>query len=240
VDGKNTSMETWCNQLRETGGRGGAFSRALMEEERRKQTRLATLSASIGLPLYETHTYHLPGDRGRMDRRCAELEKAGWKLSVRLLDTRDGQLLLRDVNVAAKALAATVRDPHFERCTALVSPYKDPTTSGTVLVSSGDALLEMVNGPHYWLTKSPPEGVSILRCWYRFPSPSVQYSTDDPAERLQLFQSLRDVVRMTVGVSLRQLSEIRSSLYAEYHWRSDLGYRFLECSYSSVWTGGPL
>lgn len=231
-------MEAWCDRLRETGRSGAAFSCALMEQERQKQDRLATLSASIGLPLYETHTYQLPDERGRMVRLCGELEKAGWKLSVRLLDARDGHLLLRDVDVGAKALAATVRAPRFQRCTARVSPYKEPTTSGTVLVDSGDALLEMVNGPHYWLTKLPPKGVSIVRCWYRFPSPSVQYSTADPAERLVLLQSLRDVVRMALGVTLRQLSEIQTSLYAEYHWRSDLGYKFLECSYSWVWTAG--
>lgn len=229
-------MEAWCTRLREKGEGHGLFARALMEEEGRKEARLAALSKSIGLPLHDAYSLEIPKDRVRVIALCRDLKNAGWKISVRLVGARDGRLLFRDVDVSvAKVAGALGRFPRREPCTVRVSPYKEPTVSGTVLVTSGDACLEMVHGPHYWLTKAPPIGVPILRCWYRFPYLSVQHSTEDPEERIVLFRDLKTVVRIALGISIRQLPEMKSSLYAEYHWRSDLGYRFLECSYSWVW-----
>jgi hypothetical protein len=240
ITGISNSMSEWCARLQETGGKGGLFVRAVMAEDERKLARLETLSRSIGLPLYETHSFELPEGIPRVIGLCSTLVKAGWKLSFRLMDTNDRRLLFRDVDADVRTVVAAIgSQPRGQQCIARVSPYKEPTISGTVLVASGDALLEMVYGPHYWLTKVPPEGVAILSCWYRFPHLSVQHSTDDLQERVVLYRSLRNVVRIALGVSLRQLPEVRSSLYAEYHWRRDLGYRFLECSYSSAWTGGP-
>ena len=231
-------MEAWCAQLLGAGERNRLFARALMEEEDRKLTRLATLSKSIGLPVNPTYVFTLPKDTGRVIGLCSDLEQTGWKVSFRLMNG-DGRLVFRDVNAEVPIVAAAMAGlAHSHKCTARVSPYKEPTISGTVLVTSGDARLEMVYGPHYWLTKGAPQGVSILSCWYRFPHVAMRYSTDNATQRTALFAGFRDVVRIALGVSIRALPEMRSSLYAEYHWRSDIGYRFLECSCSWAWTGG--
>jgi hypothetical protein len=230
-------MEAWCARLLETGARARRFAFALMEEEKRKLVRLATLSNSIGLPLHKTYSFDLPRDKRRIIGLCSSLEKMGCKLSFRLTG-EDGRLLFRDVDAHMPIIAAIIAHlPHPHRSTAHVSPYKEPTISGNVLVASGNAWLELVYGPHYWLTKGAPSGVGVLRCCYRFPHLSVQYSTQDRQQRAILLGQLKDVLRMALGVSIRMLPEVSPSLYAEYHWRRDLGYRFLECSYSAAWTG---
>lgn len=239
VTGQSSSINEWCARLLETGGKAGAFARAIMEEDELKLARLATLSQSMGLPLYETYSFVLPEGTARVVDLCSELAKAGWKLSVRLMGTSDRRLLFREVDASVAMLVAAMATlSGDQQCIAHISPFKEPTISGTVLVVSGDAFLEMVYGPHYWLTKAPPEGVVIFRSWYRLPHLSVRYSTDAVQQRIVLLRSLRDIVRIALGLNLRQLPETRSFLYAEYHWRSDLGYRFLDCSYSGAWTGG--
>src|SRR5208282_3170183 len=168
---------------------------------------------------------------------CRDLEGAGWKLSFRLTG-EDGRLLFRDVDADTPTIAAIMAHlPRPHRSTARVSPYKEPTISGSVLVTSESARLELLYGPHYWLTKGAPSGTRILSCWYRSPYLSVQYSTEDAKQRAILFRHFTDVLRMALGINIRTLAEISPSLYAEYHWRNDVGYRFLECSYSWAWTG---
>ena len=235
---EGSSMEAWCARLTEAGERGRRFACALMEEEERKQARLENLSNSVGLPLHKTYLFDLPKDRQRLTRLCHDLEGAGWKLSFRLTG-EDGRLLFRDVDADTRTIAAIMAHlPRPHHSTARVSPYKEPTISGTVLVTSGSACLELVYGPHYWLTKGAPSGMRILSCSYRFPHLSVQYSTQDPKQRAVLFGQLKEVLHIALGLGIRTLAELNPSLYAEYHWRRDLGYRFLECSYSWVWTGG--
>lgn len=234
---KRTSMEEWCTRVLEAGGKAAALARALLAEEEEKLVRLEALASSIGLPLHENHCFTLPDQSAELLDMCRALSRDGWKLSLRILD-RAGRLLFRDVDSKPVSLPVQLR-LHAQNGAyrARLSPYKEPDASGTVMISAGDTRLEMVYGPHYWLTKAPPEGVSILRCRYEFPFISLKYSTEDPLQRRALFRHLKNIVRMTLGINIRQLPELNSSLYAEYHWRSDQGYKFLECSFSPVWTG---
>jgi len=220
------------------GGVSEIFARSLLKEEEGKLARLTSLSATIGLPVYETFEFLLPTQAEKLLRLVSHLTRDQWKLSCRMMNVVDGRLVFRhldiDVNIATAAIAEIPQD---QRCTASISPYKEPTISGTALVSRGNANLEMVYGPHFWLTKAAPEGIDVLRCWYSFPSVSIRYSTPDPAERLTLFVHLKRVLDITLGLSIKHVRDAESALYAEYHWRADLGYRFLDCSYSRVWTG---
>lgn len=235
--GASTSMNWWGKRLLGIGGRAALFARTIMSEDERKRARLITLSSSIGLPVYEVQLFEIPRETQKLIKVCGQLERAGWKMSFRLTDPTDGRLVFRHLNVSSRLVAVTVgRLGLADRCSASVSVYKDPTISGTVLIDSGDVWLELVYGPHYWLTKTPPPGITVLRCWYRFPHLSVEYSTTEPEQREVLLDNLNDIVRMSLGMGLRQLPETGRSLYAEYHWREDLGYRFLDCSCSWAWT----
>lgn len=232
-------MEAWCSRLQETGQAGRHFARTLMEEEGRKLARLTALSATIGLPLHNNYLFKLPREIRQMIRQCRALKRLGWKLSFRLTG-KDGRLLFRDVDADVDEVTDFAENlPRTRQSAARLSPYKEPTVSGTLLAASGSAWLEIVYGPHYWLTKSAPPDVQILSCSYRFPQLSVQYSTEDENLRAFLFKQLRDILRITLGVRVRMLAELNPSVYAEYHWHSDFGYRFLECSYARVWTCGP-
>ena len=132
-------------------------------------------------------------------------------------------------------MSAIARLPQGRQCVVRVSPYKEPTISGTVLVTTGGARLEVVYGPHYLLTKAAPPGVTILSCWYVCPYVSIKYSTNDEKQRVVLYRNFRDVVHIALGFNIRTLADIRRSAYAEYNWRSDIGYKFFECSYSMAW-----
>jgi hypothetical protein len=231
INDESTSMNWWSNRLLNKGGRATRFAHEILKEDKDKPARLASLSASIGLPLYETHSFEHPRDADRVTSLCRRLATAGWKINFRMLDSSEGHLLFRHVDVNVKMVATMLARLRQQQCTVIVSPYKAPTISGTVLVDSGNTWLEMVYGPHYWLSKISPTGVDVLRCWYHFPHLSVQYSTDDQKQRDVLFHNLSEVVHITLGITLRQLSETQRSLYAEYHWRNDIGYRFLDCSY---------
>jgi hypothetical protein len=123
--------------------------------------------------------------------------------------------------------------------TMLVSltPNKRPEVSGTLLARDGDALMEMVYGPHHWLTKAPPSCVELQRCWFMFPHISVKYSTSETAHRKVLFEHLKTMIRITLGIGLGEFRERFDSVYAEFQWDSKSGYRFFEISYSWVWTG---
>jgi len=195
--------------------------------------------AAAGVRMHKTYLFTLPREAEGCIAVCRDLEATGWVLTVRIVDVNDGSLVFRTVDSDAGPIATAVaRLPLNHLYTATITPNKNATISGTILVRKGDACMEMIYGPHHWLTKSAPEGVTVLRCWYCFPHCSVRYSTDQLDYRLALFQNLRDVVRIALGMSLRQLSHTRSALYVEYQWNQELGYKFFDCSYSEVWTGG--
>ena len=236
--GERTSMNWWAKGLIGLKRGRETFVRALVTEEEAKLSRLNWLSAALGLPVYQTFEYTLPLGRKRILERIGCEIAAGWKVSVRVMDLQDARLIYRNLDVDVGSVSAFIdKNPRGGRYSLTVSPYKEPRISGTLLVRNGDACLEMVDGPHFWLTKGMPDSVIVDRCWYGFPGVSVEYSTTDAERRARLCVHLRSVVALTLGVNIRHMPELGGSLYAEYHWREDLGFRFLDCSYSPVWTG---
>ena len=230
-----TSMSFWIEKIREVSKKNDVFARDLLVEEVSKTNRLSEMSSGFGLPIYETYNFILPNEVESCRALCNDRKKNGWKLSLRFSDLQ-GQLIFRHLDMDLDDVMAAIENlEHLDRFEIRVDPYKIPTISGTIWVRHGDVHLELVCGPHKWLTKAAPQANSVFSCSYNYLS--VKYSTDDLNTRRILFRCLKDVVRITLGLNIRQLPEIQQSVYAEFHWHKSLGYRFLECSFSSVWTG---
>lgn len=230
-------MEAWCSRLNEVSGeKHKLFFQRIMEEDKKKASRLKTLCDTVSLPLYSNYVFIMPDEQEHVISLCNSLVNSGWKLSVKLSAT-DGPVIFRDVDVDVQTVVlAIARLPDRRQCIVRVNPYKEPTISGTVLVTTQGARLEMVYGPHYWLTKAAPSDVTVFSCWYVFPYLSIKYSTADEQQRTSIYRNFRDIVHLTLGSDIRRLSDIGRTVYAEYSWRSDLGYRFFDCSYSKAWT----
>jgi len=232
-----TSMNYWARMIKNKIDANNCYANALLEEEYNKESRLIYLSNTIGLPVYNTFHFILPEEMHKLMSLCNESLNDGWKLSLRLMDSKNEQLLFRNLDVDTKdVLSATERLSSIDVINASIRPYKTPTISGTLLINHSDVLLEIVFGPHNWLTKSPPLGFTIYNCKYCFPHLSVKYSIEDTNLRGTLYRILQDVIMIVFGLSLRQLSEVDNSVYAEFIWLEDLGYKFYECSFSDVWT----
>lgn len=212
-----------------------AFLQPLMSEEASKRKRLSEMASSFGLPIYESFRFAIPNETDRCLALCDRKIKEEWKLSVRLSIPSPEKLVFRQLDIDVNGIIQAIEEHKQLGALAVrVDPYKIPVLSGTLLVSKGDAHLEMVFGPHKWLTKSAPSENLVYRCTYRYLS--VKHSTLDLRIRKTLFRCMQDVVRITLGVNIRQLAETQQSVYAEFHWHDYLGYRFLECSFSPIWT----
>lgn len=230
-------MNYWAQSIKSCVDINNYYANALLEEEFNKHSRLKQLSNSIGLPIYKNYYFILPKDIKLFENFCDEKLKKGWKLSLRLMDSKEEQLLFRNLDVDTKeALIAVEKLSGVNIIKANIRPYKIPSISGTLLVSHSDILLEIVFGPHNWLTKSLPVGTTIYNCRYIFPHLTVKYSTEEPNMRINLYRILKDIVDIVFGLSIRQLAEIDKSVYAEFIWNEEIGYRFYECSFSDVWT----
>ncbi|MDA8162243.1 MAG: hypothetical protein M0022_04960 [Desulfobacteraceae bacterium] len=231
-------MSKWCKGLLKVGGRGEVFAKALLKEDAGKKARLASTLAASGVTLNKEFVFIVPQEKDKLVKISHQMERAGWKLTFRIINPNDRRLVFRALDKDAQAISDAIARLDLSRQWIVsVSPNKDPLFSGTVLMSEGDVYMEMVYGPHNWLTKVSPEGVTIFSCWYCLPHVSVQYSTTDQERRLTLYRCLNDVARIMLGMSLRQISETKKSLYAEFQWHKDLGYRFFDCSFSWAWSG---
>lgn len=231
-------MGEWCKKLLKVGGRGEVLAKALLEEDSGKKGRIANILSTAGIPSIKDVVFIVPQEKDKLMKLSRQMEKAGWKLTFRIITPNDRSVVFRALDKDAQAISDAITRLDLSRQWVVsVSPNKDPLFSGTALVSEGDAYMEMVYGPHNWLTKVAPEGVTIFSCWYCLPHVSVRYSTIEQERRLALYRCLNDVTRITLGMSLRQISETKKSLYAEFQWHKDLGYRFFDCSSSWAWTG---
>lgn len=232
-----TSMNYWAHMIKKNIDENDFYANALLEEEFSKKARLKDLSNTLGLPIYDTFHFILPNENNIFIDLCNKKIKNGWKLSLRLMDLKEEQLLFRNLDINIKEVLSLIeRLNKIETIKASIRPYKTPSVSGTLLINQSDVLLEIIFGPHDWLTKSPPMGVTIFRCWYQFPHMSVNYSTNNPQLRLTMYRLLKDVVIIVFNLEIHQLSEIEKSVYAEFIWHESLGYKFYECSFSNVWT----
>ncbi len=228
-----TSMSAWAQKIKEISGQKDDFVLSILNEEASKTKRLSDL----GIPIYDFYDFILPDEREGFLARCNKAIKDEWKISLRLSDLH-GQLIFRQLDIDGDSIKLAIENfRHLGKFKARVSPYKIPDISGTLWVCQGDVYIELVFGPHKWLTKTPPQEEVVYRGSYKFPFKSVKYTTDDPEIRIILLRCLREVAWIVLGLNIRQLSENQKSVYAEFHWHKSLGYRFLECSFSPVWTG---
>jgi hypothetical protein len=178
VSGERTSMNVWARKLIKKGGYAKSFGLAVLDEDGEKLGRVRSLAATIGLPILDTIVFLLPIDANHLLRATSKQLENGWKVSFRVMNEDNGALVFRDLDVDVKAVKSVLTTmPSGQNFRASISPYKPATISGTLLARPDDLMLEIVYGPHFWLTKSLPDGVQMLRCSYTAPDVSVHYST---------------------------------------------------------------
>jgi hypothetical protein len=230
-------MNVWARKLIKKGGPAKSFGLAVLDEDEEKLGRVRSLAATIGLPILDTLVFRLPSDANHLFHAISKQLEGGWNVSFRVMNEDSGALVFRDLDVDVKAVKSELSKlPSGHKFRASISPYKPASISGTLLVRPDDLVLEIVYGPHFWLTKSLPDGVQMFRCCYTAPDVSVRYSTGDAKHRAILHRHLEDITRLALGLNIRHAREAGRPVYAEYIWREDFGYRFLDCSYASVWT----
>jgi len=233
----NTSISSWTQALRDRR-KYCSLIESLLSEEGQKGERLQRFAKDIGLPVYRTYRFLLPREYAAYERTCERISSSGWNLAIRFSSPDTNEAFYRRLDVpVGSAIQSARQSGHPRPFVATLTPYLEPEQSGTLIVKPGAATLEYVLGPHYWITKAPPDGVPLLRCELTFPCPSIRYSTEDPTLRALLFARFRDALRLTVGCGIRSLAEFRGSAYGEFHWRARSGIRFIDYSVSGVWTG---
>lgn len=228
----------WVQSWDNTQPNAHRFLTGILEEERAKALRLQRLSERIGLPIYETQEFILPADEKSYVAACDEITASGfWELALRFSTLGKTDVLFRGLGANKTAAIAAAKSQRCKSFIAAVTPYREPERSGTLWMKDGSAVLEVVFGPHFWLTQSRPDHVELLRCEFVFPHKSVRYSMADTQHRRLLYGIFRDVIHIVLDTTLREASVFPRSVYCEFHWHAVLGYRFIECSGASVWTG---
>jgi hypothetical protein len=213
----------------------------MWKEEAEKSARMARVLAAAGLTPHPQYTFSLPTEGARLIKTCQGIEAEGWLLTVRVVGVKTGAVLYRVLDSDTRTVEAGLcRLGQNESMLATVTPNRHPTVSGTLLARDGDAFMEMVYGPHHWLTKTPPNGIELERCTFVFPHLTVKYSTGDLAHREMLYRHLRTVIRIGLGMRLGEFADTRSSIYAEFQWDSQSGYKFFDLSCSWVWTASSV
>jgi len=236
ITGQDYSMNCWAHNIKKKIDEHDHYANALLNEEYKKKERLLKLAKEVYLPIYEVRTFTVPDESDIIMDYCRAKIKDGWKLSVRIMDQDEKDLLFRSLDETDINLAINKVSGH-KAYKATVSPYKNPTISGTITMRSNETLLEMVYGPHYWLTKYAPDENDIIRCSYGFPHLSLKYSTNNPNLRSITYRVFKDMIHILCAMEIHQLSERELSVYAEFVWHESIGYKFFECSYSRIWTG---
>lgn len=236
--GAGTSMSRWCSELVRVDPQMASYVRSVSAEETTKPARIAAVLAAAGIAAHPQFSFMLPNEKVALVAKCQELESDGWLLTIRVADTATGMVVYRVLDSDVRSIESGLRHLKGRReLLATVTPNTMPTVSGTVLARRGDITLEMVYGPHHWVTKAPPTGIELKWCSFSFPHLSVVYSTDDPADRGRLYRHLRAVIRIGLGMNLVDCARSGSSLYAEFQWDGRSGYKFFDISFDQVWTG---
>jgi hypothetical protein len=241
LTGEASSIAKWIEASRAREPCSGRVFCELTNQESKKWARLRHAAVTLSLPIYEQQTFRLPFETNRLICACRRSSAEGLEISLRLETEASRELIYRDVRLDISTLPSILLK-HTQNgiFVATISPYIEPAISGTLLVQQSHAYLELVKGPHYWLTKAIPHRncADLLHCRYTPPLLSVKYSTKDPLARACLYRHFSRTVRLTLGFSLRDLRVEEMSVYAEFHWTKRMGYRFLEWSQSSAWTVG--
>lgn len=234
-------MSRWCTELIRSGDKLGGYARRLLNEEATKAERIAFALAAAGVTTHPQYRFALPEESAALLATCRRLEASGWLLTVRIAERASGVVVFRVVDSDMQTVAAGVGDlSEGTALSATVTPNTLPALSGTLIVRQGNAYLEVVRGPHHWLTKAPPDGVVVEKCWFLCPHHYVSYSTESPSARRMMYRQLKAVVRIGLDMRLKDMAESRSSVYVEFQWSPTGGYRFFEISFSWVWTSSAL
>jgi hypothetical protein len=213
----------------------GFFSK-LQKEEHEKAVRLADLGRSIGLPVYPT-VFVAASDREGLVTRIQELVEGGkWDLAVKITD-ETGEAVYRRLGILMEdAIAAADAAPPGSLVSLM--PYREPDVSGIIWKRPEQLLVELVKGPHFWITKWAPPGVQVMLGRASPISPILEFSPDPFSAERELFARVtRTALRHLFGRGLQAVLALDVKVYAEFHWFHVGGARFIECSFSDAWTG---
>ena len=224
--------------MRLSSSRRKEFKRALIDEERNKTKRLDELAASLRLPVYDVRRFSMPMQIKQYLHRCDEILGDGWTVAIRFSRFHDTLPFFRYLGAdRAVAVKAAKRFSNLSPHVAVVTPYKIPEWSGTFTISKGRLHLELVSGPHNWITKAAPTDVQLFWCSTN-DCGSLQHSEVEVSCRQLLSRTMLDMTRLLFGCGPRALVHTDAIAYAEFHWHSGIGYRFIDCSFSRAWTDG--
>lgn len=237
VSNERTSMSAWVSAMTAATSELSVFAAAMLTEEASKHDRLRKMSETLGLPVYDRYIFQLPMDEGKCADCVRNITESGfWNVALRV-SSPSTRLLLRELNVDLDRfteLRETIRK--FPKAVVELTPYREPDRSGSLLIDGHRAILEMVEGPHFWITKFAVDHRDLMSCSFRFPFTSIRYSVDDPLRRSLLYRTFKYVTGLLAGSRVRDVCIESTGLYAEFHWHAGLGYKFIECSYDPVWT----
>lgn len=230
------SMNRWQALSEKHAQPAALFFSELQKEEEEKASRLAGLARTIGLPIYP-HELVPAGDAVRLRTLAQELMGSGaWNLAIKITDP-SGEAIYRRLGIGPDeaATAASMCPPH-----SLVSlmPYRDPDISGIIWKRPEQLLVEMVEGPHFWITKWAPPGVTVLLGRASPISPFLEFSPEpSDAQREDFARVTSTALRHLFGRGLQAVLALDSKAYAEFHWFRRTGMRFIDCSFSDAWVG---
>lgn len=232
-------MAEWLFNLRLQSPRHDVFARALISEEEAKIERLSKFARETGLPIYESSRFKLPSQEHDFLRECRRITGIQqWRLAVRVSLSNASRVVFRGLDISVEeACSALRRLPRDDSYIVAVSPYRTPARSGTIRIANGHAEMEFAFGPHTILSKGHAAENELFYCTYGPFSPSIKYSTPDRKLRELLFSAFSQTTRLVLGCSLKDSVRCHLAAYAEFHWHEDIGFRFIECSFSPVWTG---
>jgi hypothetical protein len=224
-------------QLRSLSPAQGAFADNLLLEEAQKVDRLERLSTEISLPIYESSRFVLHSEFDAYQKRCLKITNdSAWQLAIRINRAGSGEVLFRAVGISAEEAIAAVKElPVGDTCVATVTPYKLPARSGTLLRVNGQLIMELVFGPHMMISKGIADAGDLFHCSYGPFTHSVKYSTTDENTRVILFAMFQKATKSIFGSNLRDAADWNESVYAEFHWHKNIGFRFIECTFSPAW-----
>ena len=233
------TMAAWAIQLKSLLPAQEAFARTLLQEEAEKVDRLKRLAVEIGLPIYEPCRFTLGSEWEAFKDKCVEItDKSPWQLVIRINRVGSGEVLFRAVGISADAaITAAQKLPVGDTCIATVTPYKLPARSGTLLNVNGQIIMEFAFGPHTIISKGGADGRDLFHCSYGPFTYSVKYSTTDENTRAILFEMFQKATRLIFGCNLKHAADWHRAVYAEFHWHEDIGFRFIECTFSPAWGG---
>ena len=231
-------MAEWVHGLGLTSKRFDYYIGSLLTEEKAKVSRLETMARDIGLPTYETCRFNLPAQQSKLLETSRRLTRgSSWALALRISDEDSGTVVCRDLGLSVEQVEAAARSlPSKRTFVAVVSPYKTPAQSGSIVIADGRALMEFVFGPHTQISKGRASAHELFWCSYGPLKRTIEYSTKNQTIRGVLHARFREAFKLLLGCEPKSAAEHTAHLYAEFHWHEDIGFRFIECSFSPAWT----